>query len=205
MDVLLCHLQIIVHTCISLAVKQKYKNLMQTLQWKEKIFARGNMRNPPSKVGLIDFFFSMARSVQTVENSHNFFNDFYTWYKSLLPLQTSNAHSMTNSIPQCLHELGNQRHHFGCVVSVTIKAKFIFGFTKDEENLRNCILLPKLFWPTVRKKCSKGQIKPKADWCAVDSPIKRTNELVLFAFLHFTPIKTNSFIRFLGESTVSHI
>ena len=46
----------------------------------------------------------------------------------------------------------------------------------------------------------KGQIKPKADWCAVDSPIKRTNDF-FFAFLLFTAIKTNSFVRFLGEST----
>ena len=29
---------------------------------------------------------------------------------------------------------------------------------------------------------AKGQIKPKADCCAVDSPKKRTNEFVLFAF-----------------------
>ena len=28
----------------------------------------------------------------------------------------------------------------------------------------------------------KGQIKPKADWRAVDSPKKRMNEFVLFAF-----------------------
>ena len=46
----------------------------------------------------------------------------------------------------------------------------------------------------------KGQIKPKADWRAVDSPKKRTNEFVLFAFLLFTANKTNSFVRFLGES-----
>ena len=47
----------------------------------------------------------------------------------------------------------------------------------------------------------KGQIKPKADWRAVDSPKKRTNEFVLFAFLLFTANKTNLFVRFLGEST----
>ena len=30
---------------------------------------------------------------------------------------------------------------------------------------------------------TKGQIKPIADWCAVDLPPKPTNEFVLFAFL----------------------
>ena len=49
---------------------------------------------------------------------------------------------------------------------------------------------------------TKGQIKPKADWHAVDSPKKRANEFVLFAFLLFTANKTNPFVRFLGESTL---
>ena len=46
----------------------------------------------------------------------------------------------------------------------------------------------------------KGQIKPKADWHAVDSPKKQMNEFVLFAFLLFTANKTNSLIWSLGES-----
>ena len=37
---------------------------------------------------------------------------------------------------------------------------------------------------------AKGQIKPKTDWRAVDSPKKR---ICLFAFLLFTANKTNSF------------
>ena len=49
---------------------------------------------------------------------------------------------------------------------------------------------------------TKGQIKPKADWRAVDSPKKRTNEFVLFAFLLFTANKSISSVHFLGESTV---
>ena len=49
-------------------------------------------------------------------------------------------------------------------------------------------------------RLSKGQIKPKADSCAVDSPKRQTNEFVLFAFLLFTANKTNSFVHFLGES-----
>ena len=51
------------------------------------------------------------------------------------------------------------------------------------------------------QKSVKGQIKPKADWRAVDSPKKQTNEFVLFAFLLFTANKTNSFVCFLGETT----
>ena len=35
---------------------------------------------------------------------------------------------------------------------------------------------------------SKGQIKPKADWRAVDSHKKQTNEFVLFTSLLFTAI-----------------
>ena len=40
----------------------------------------------------------------------------------------------------------------------------------------------------------KGQIKPKANWRAVDSPKKRTNEFVLFAFLLLTANKTDLFV-----------
>jgi hypothetical protein len=46
----------------------------------------------------------------------------------------------------------------------------------------------------------KGQIKPKADWHAVDSPKKRTNDF--FLFYSSWQKQTNSFVRFLGESTV---
>ena len=47
--------------------------------------------------------------------------------------------------------------------------------------------------------CLKGQIKPIADWRAIDSPKKRTN---IFFNLHGkTKTKTNLLVRFLGEST----
>ena len=46
----------------------------------------------------------------------------------------------------------------------------------------------------------KGQIKPKADLRAVDSPKKRTNKFVLFAFLLFMAKNPNSFVCFFGES-----
>ena len=48
----------------------------------------------------------------------------------------------------------------------------------------------------------KGKVISKADWCAIDSPKKRTDEFVLFAFLPFTANKSNSSVRFLEESTV---
>ena len=48
---------------------------------------------------------------------------------------------------------------------------------------------------------SKGQLISKADWRAIDSPKKRTDEFVLFAFLLFTTNKSNSSVRFFGEST----
>ena len=50
-------------------------------------------------------------------------------------------------------------------------------------------------------RCAKGQLILKADWHAIDSPKKQTNEFVLFAFLLFTANKSNSSVRFLGEST----
>ena len=49
----------------------------------------------------------------------------------------------------------------------------------------------------------KGQIKPKADWPAVDSHKNRTNKFVLFAVKSKKANKKKSFVRFWGESTVS--
>ena len=46
----------------------------------------------------------------------------------------------------------------------------------------------------------KGQLITKADWRAIDSPKKRTDEFDLFAFLLFMANKSNSSLRFLGES-----
>ena len=40
---------------------------------------------------------------------------------------------------------------------------------------------------------TKGQIKPKADWRAADSPKKRTNKFVFVAFLLFTAKKHKVF------------
>ena len=41
----------------------------------------------------------------------------------------------------------------------------------------------------------------KADWQAIDSPKKRTDEFVLIAFLLFTGNKSNSSVYFFGEAT----
>ena len=46
---------------------------------------------------------------------------------------------------------------------------------------------------------TKGQIKPKADWRAVDSPKKQTDEFDLFAVKSKKANKSNLSIRFLGE------
>ena len=43
---------------------------------------------------------------------------------------------------------------------------------------------------------AKGQIKPLADFCAVDSPKKRTNKFDLFAVKSKKANKTNLFVRF---------
>ena len=50
---------------------------------------------------------------------------------------------------------------------------------------------------------SKGQLISKAIYGLLTSPKKRTDEFVLFAFLLFTANKSNSSVRFLGESTAS--
>ena len=46
-----------------------------------------------------------------------------------------------------------------------------------------------------------SQLISKADCRAIDSPKKRTDEFVLFAFLLFTANKSNTSVHFLGEST----
>ena len=48
---------------------------------------------------------------------------------------------------------------------------------------------------------AKGQLISKAIYGLLTSPKKRRDEFVLFAFLLFTANKSNSSIRFLGEST----
>ena len=53
-----------------------------------------------------------------------------------------------------------------------------------------------ILWNTV-----KGQLISKAIYDLLTSPKKRTDEFVLFAFLLFTADKSNSFVRFLREST----
>ena len=49
------------------------------------------------------------------------------------------------------------------------------------------------------KQSTKGQLTSKADWCTIDSPKKRMDEFVLFAFLLFTANKSHSFVRFFGR------
>ena len=51
-----------------------------------------------------------------------------------------------------------------------------------------------------QKVCAKGLLISKADWRAIDSPKKQTNEFVLFAFLLFTANKQIRLFVFLGEN-----
>ena len=46
------------------------------------------------------------------------------------------------------------------------------------------------------KTMTKGQLISKADWHAIDSPKKQTDEFVLFVFLLFTTNKSNVSVRF---------
>ena len=46
---------------------------------------------------------------------------------------------------------------------------------------------------------TKGQLISKADWHAIDSPKKQTDEFVLFALKTKKAKKSNSSVRFLGE------
>ena len=48
---------------------------------------------------------------------------------------------------------------------------------------------------------TKGQLISKAIYGLLTSPKKRMDEFVLFAFLLFMANKSNSSVRFLGEST----
>ena len=77
---------------------------------------------------------------------------------------------------------------------------FIF---KSHLKFRYCekaIKFEKIYVPHFLKLL-KGQLISKADLRAVDSPKKRTNELVFFDMKSKKATKTNSFVRFLGEST----
>ena len=49
---------------------------------------------------------------------------------------------------------------------------------------------------SARMLLSKGQIKPKADWRAVDSPKKQTNKFVFVTLKSKKVKKTSSFVHF---------
>jgi hypothetical protein len=62
-----------------------------------------------------------------------------------------------------------------------------------------------LIFPVACYQLPKGQLISKADWRTIDSLKKRTDEFVLFAFLLFTANKSNSSVRFLGESMAANL
>ena len=61
----------------------------------------------------------------------------------------------------------------------------------------------KFHWKFVRQsvvRSGKGQIKPKADWRAADSPKKRTNEQICFVCFFAFHDKQNKLVRlFFGR------
>ena len=59
------------------------------------------------------------------------------------------------------------------------------------------LVVPENFFFTV----CEGQLISKAIYGLLTSPKKQTDEFVLFAFLLFTANKSDSSVRFLGEST----
>ena len=57
----------------------------------------------------------------------------------------------------------------------------------------------KLYFNLAFCLCIKGQLISKADWRAIDSPKKRTDEFDLFAVKSKKANKKNSSVHFLGE------
>ena len=108
--------------------------------------------------------------------------------------------------------------NFGLIWKKTVKAKHCRSNQRKFVVQKMCLFWPETLcsvacWMAQKSKflythqiltfapMRKGQIKPKADSSAVDSPKKWTKKFVLFAFLLFTANKTNSFVRFLEKST----
>ena len=105
--------------------------------------------------------------------------------------------------PFCKYNAYNMPININSVTNSNIHQKYLkYWFTFWHVAMDDPVIGgDKKGWNAHFKGPTKGQIKPKADWRAVDSPKKQTNEFVLFAFLLFTANKSNSFVRFMGEST----
>ena len=74
---------------------------------------------------------------------------------------------------------------------IPYKSGFHWNFILRTSVYTNYLFLKPEFFVLLQLRFlfTKGQIKPKADWCAVDSPKKRTNEgtnLFCLLFLFFT-------------------
>jgi hypothetical protein len=62
------------------------------------------------------------------------------------------------------------------------------------------LLILNLAADSYRRASTKGQLIPKADWSAIDSPKKRTDEFDLFDVKSKKANKPNLSFHFLGES-----
>ena len=86
--------------------------------------------------------------------------------------------------------------------SINVVAQFSF-LIAQAKHLGDCV------WQRValnsfgfsKEGSPKGQLISKAIYGLLTSPKKPTDKFVLFAFLLFTANKSDSFVRFLGEST----
>ena len=76
------------------------------------------------------------------------------WSKGcLLDLAYQSKVGVANA-PRCL--LNFLMHFRSCLPNLTIRR---FFYTDKSRNIKSSILLPKLFWPTVRKNCSSDREK----------------------------------------------
>ena len=121
-------------------------------------------------------------SIQTFETSLKFLEKYIVLQITVLELQLHNFSTLLSLL--CLLQLCKK-----------LRRKFSVKFIFFEEDTKIWCNLPHGF------DITKGQLILKTDWRAIDSPKKRTDEFVLFAFLLFTANKSNSSVHFLGEST----
>ena len=61
-----------------------------------------------------------------------------------------------------------------------LQPKCVFTYDSNSESLKQFLKRNRYFFDLLLE-ASKGKIKPKADWRAIDSPKKQTNKFVLFA------------------------
>ena len=80
-----------------------------------------------------------------------------------------------------------------------------FSMANSQELILYPMVMPSCYFPRIAVffylLTAKGQLISKPTYGLLTSPKKRTDEFDLFAFLLFTANKSNSSVRFFGEST----